>query len=123
MDHNVLEELFLDGATGRDEDKEFVPVRPEPDTAESSAGSGHTRVGNTIHARGVGCGTISYLLHWDPASYAANCKVHEDCYVTAALSTVEEHELETWLAKGPMFFTAKDHIMAKPMGSYNRRRI
>lgn len=130
IDSDLLEELFLqeNAPDQPNSGKKHIPVKPEAatgSTASGSSGSGHldfSRLGNTISRKGVCCGSISYLIHWEPASYAANCKVHESCYITASMHQVQESELEHWLGKAPQFYSAEDHIQAKPKGSYNRRR-
>lgn len=121
IDQDLLEELVVDEVVAQQDRKEFVCVRPSSATEGNSGVL--SRIGNTIKRDGVVCGTMSYLLRWEPASFAANCKIHEGCYVTAAMTAVDESELEEWLAKASRFYSAEDHIAAKPLAAYNKRRL
>lgn len=108
-----LDEL-LEGDMDRDRDAggDAPPRRPDP--------NGRSRVGNSIYVGGRLVGVMSYLLHWQPASFSAKCRVHDDCVCTAHVDRVLETHLEEWLSSGLRFQTAEAHMNAKPAGAYNR---
>lgn len=90
--------------------------------AVESAESDNSRIGNSIRVKGKTVGTIRYLLHWEPPSFSAQCKIHEGCYCTADINKVDESELEHWLVQGPRYVSAEAHLATKPAASYNMRR-
>ena len=117
-----LEEILFDQALGIGEN-----VRNNENMEDQPVASGpsNSRVGNSLYVGGTAVGHISYLLHWDPPSYSARCKLHSGeaggCYCTADINKVDECELEAWLTNGPKYLTAREHVAAKPAGTYNRR--
>ena len=119
-------DILLDQALGIAEE-DVPPDRVAgADDRPVAHGPSESRKGNSIYVGGRSVGSICYLLHWDPPSYSAQCKLHAGdeggCYCTADISKVKECELEEWLMKGPRFLSAKDHLAVKPAGVYNRRR-
>ena len=120
----IFSEILLDEAVS------VVAVSPDAVAAEvdelvaaaqPAVSAGKSRVGNSIYNGAQLMGTISYLLHWQPESFSARCKVHDNCYVTAPISTMDEVLLENWLSVGSRYSSAESHISARPEGSYNRR--
>lgn len=113
---NMFLDELLEGEMDRDSDAEggggAPPRRPDP--------NGRSRVGNSIYVGGRLVGVMSYLLHWQPASFSAKCRVHDDCVCTAHVDRVLESHLEDWLSSGLRFQTAEAHMNAKPAGAYNR---
>eukprot|EP00435_Cladocopium_sp_Y103_P056639 s14_g19.t1 len=82
------------------------------------------RKGNEVLCGGSKCGTMSYLLHWNPAAIAANCAIHENCFVTSPLvgEVVSEDSLVHWLGQAFCFRSAAEHVSCAPLGTYHRRR-
>lgn len=81
-----------------------------------------SRVGNTLYIAGKPVGSISYLLHWEPASLSARCKIHEKCICTGDINRISEDDLEEWLYQGQRYSTSEAHLQVKPEGCYNTRR-
>ena len=82
------------------------------------------RKGNEILCGGSRCGTLSYLLHWSPAAIAANCAVHENCFVTSPLAgdVVSEDALVHWVGQAFCFRSGAEHVSCAPQGPYHRRK-
>ena len=95
--------------------REFVVVRP-------SEGEEFTRDGNRVFVGKTWVGVLQYYIHWTPPSYAATCKIHDDCYCTADFDRVDESDFVRWLGIGHRYLSAADHLKVKPCGSYNRRK-
>lgn len=96
-------------------------VSPESEVVVTKPREGpQSRVGNTIFVGERAVGSMSYLLHWEPATYSAKCKVHEGCVCTGHVGRIQESELEAWLADAPRYLSARDHMLRKPQGAYNR---
>ena len=110
----LLEELVT--AVAPNEQQPPAAAAPVVDPARKS------RVGNTLYVAGRPVGAISYLFHWEPASYSAKCRIHERCVCTGHFAKVEESDMEEWLYKAQRYMTAEEHLQAKPAGAYNKRR-
>lgn len=80
------------------------------------------RVGNEVLCGDAKCGTLAYLVHWNPAAIAANCVVHSNCYLTAPLIDSDEDSLIRWLGEGFCFRSAEDHRSCAPKGCYSSRK-
>lgn len=78
--------------------------------------------GNTVFAGDVKCGTLSWLVHWDPPAIAANCTVHSGCYCTAPIH-FDEQELVQWLGQAISYKDGQAHGRFVPKGTYNKRRL
>ena len=81
-----------------------------------------SRKGNEIYCGDTKCGSISYLVHWNPAAMAGNCLVHNNCYVTCPLIGGDNDELTHWVGRAFSFRNAEEHGACRPKGSYHRRR-
>ena len=83
-----------------------------------------SRKGADVYCGDMRCGSISYLIHWNPAAYSANCRIHANCYVTMPLVGPDSDEdlLVGWLGSAPSFRTGEDHGLCAPKGSYHRRK-
>ena len=81
-----------------------------------------SRKGNEVYCGDTKCGSISYLVHWNPAAMAGNCLVHSNCYVTCPLLGGDEDELTHWVGRAFSFRNAEEHGACRPKGSYHRRK-
>ena len=80
------------------------------------------RVGNEVLCGDAKCGTLAYLVHWNPAAIAANCVVHSNCYLAAPLIDSDEDSLIRWLGEGFCFRSAEDRRSCAPKGCYSSRK-
>ena len=109
-----LAPIFLEELLGLGEETDSAAPRASREDA------GKSRIGNSIYVGNKLMGTISYLLHWKPASFSAKCKIHENCVCTAHYERVDEGAMEKWLLDGGQYRTADAHLLAKPEGAYNK---
>ena len=120
----LMEELAVDqddpslasDATGKSPDERSDFVVAAPLTGEIS------RRGNEIFCGDAKCGSISYLVHWNPAAMAGNCLVHSNCYVTCPLLGADDDELIRWVGRAFSFRNAEEHGACRPRGAYHRRK-
>lgn len=97
---------------------EYVVKQPSSSVGEV------VRQGTAVLRGTARCGKISYFLHWDPPAVQGVCELHNnDCYATWPLtSSPDEHIILEWIANGPSFKSAEDHMKTLPRGWYNHRR-
>ena len=93
---------------------EYIVKQPIPGAVK--------RVGTAVMKGTTRRGKLTYYLHWDPAAIQGSCEIHTDCYATWPLmSSPEEGDIVNWIAGGPSFKDASDHMKTLPPGWYHHR--